>query len=87
MTWNTRPAASSVRPLAMPANIGPSRSSSHAGLTPVVTISVGVAGVPQDADSADGLVEQADRALYLAKQRGKNRVEAALSRRDVDGAA
>jgi len=54
---------------------------------PVVTISVGVAGVPQDADSADGLVEQADRALYLAKQRGKNRVEAALSRRDVDGAA
>ena len=54
---------------------------------PVVTISAGVAAVPQHADSADGLVDQADRALYLAKRRGKNRVEAAVRRGGVDGAA
>jgi len=54
---------------------------------PVVTISAGVAGVPQHADSADGLVDQADSALYLAKQRGKNRVEDAPCRGGIDGAA
>ena len=54
---------------------------------PVVTISVGVAGVPEHADSADELVEQADAALYLAKRLGKNRVETAACRRSSDGAA
>jgi diguanylate cyclase (GGDEF)-like protein len=44
---------------------------------PVVTVSVGVATLPDHATTVDTLVEQADRGLYLAKSRGKNRVEAA----------
>lgn len=43
-----------------------------------VTISVGVA-VHQSADTADGLVDRADRAMYLAKTGGRNRVEVACS--------
>ena len=42
------------------------------------TASVGVASFPAHAASADELVEAADRAVYLAKERGKNRVEMAL---------
>jgi len=40
-----------------------------------LTVSVGVACLPGDASEPDLLVECADRALYLAKGRGKNRVE------------
>ena len=43
-----------------------------------ITASVGVASFPAHAASADELVEAADRAVYLAKERGKNRVEMAL---------
>jgi len=39
-----------------------------------VTMSVGVAVWPGDADDAEGLVAAADKALYLAKRLGKNRV-------------
>jgi diguanylate cyclase (GGDEF)-like protein/PAS domain S-box-containing protein len=39
-----------------------------------ITISMGVAGVPADAESEDMLIEAADRALYQAKDRGKNLV-------------
>ncbi len=44
---------------------------------PVVTISVGVAVLSREIATAAQLVECADAALYAAKQRGKNRVEAA----------
>jgi diguanylate cyclase (GGDEF)-like protein len=40
------------------------------------TISVGLAGFPDDADSPRGLVEAADRAMYAAKRRGRNRIVA-----------
>ncbi len=39
-----------------------------------VTISIGIAGLPFDAQDADGLIYKADRALYQAKRAGKNRV-------------
>jgi diguanylate cyclase (GGDEF)-like protein len=43
-----------------------------------LTVSVGVASLPVHASSLDGLVEAADRAVYSAKARGKNRVEIAV---------
>ncbi len=43
-----------------------------------LTVSVGVASFPLHASTLDGLVEAADRAVYRAKDRGKNRVEMAL---------
>ncbi|HEY8029400.1 MAG TPA: diguanylate cyclase [Gaiellaceae bacterium] len=42
------------------------------GLTPV-TISVGIASFPAQADDADGLQRMADGALYWSKHHGKNR--------------
>jgi diguanylate cyclase (GGDEF)-like protein len=39
-----------------------------------VTVSMGIATFPGDADDASGLVRCADRALYLAKSGGKNQV-------------
>jgi diguanylate cyclase (GGDEF)-like protein len=42
-----------------------------------VTASFGVATLPDDALDIDALLRLADRALYAAKQRGRNRVEAA----------
>jgi diguanylate cyclase (GGDEF)-like protein len=43
-----------------------------------ITISLGVACFPADGDSTTSLIQVADRALYLAKQRGRNRVEAPI---------
>ena len=40
-----------------------------------LTISLGVATFPEDAKSLNDLVETADRALYKAKENGRNRVE------------
>lgn len=39
-----------------------------------MTISAGVASYPHHAGTAESLLEQADRALYAAKERGRNRV-------------
>jgi diguanylate cyclase (GGDEF)-like protein len=44
-----------------------------------VTASLGVAGIPENAVSAKALVSAADGALYIAKEGGRNRVEAAPS--------
>jgi len=40
-----------------------------------ITVSIGVATYPDHAGDADTLVSDADKALYVAKHRGKNRVE------------
>ncbi len=40
-----------------------------------VTVSIGAATSPDDADSVESLVETADRLLYRAKAEGRNRVE------------
>lgn len=41
-----------------------------------LTVSLGVASFPEDADSASSLVHTADQALYRAKKEGRNRVRA-----------
>lgn len=40
-----------------------------------LTVSLGAAAYPEDASSAEELLERADAALYRAKQSGRNRVE------------
>jgi diguanylate cyclase (GGDEF)-like protein len=39
-----------------------------------ITISIGIAVFPTNADSAEALVKAADEALYRAKTQGRNRV-------------
>jgi diguanylate cyclase (GGDEF)-like protein len=46
----------------------------------VITISLGVAIFPQDAEDGQTLIRTADQALYVAKRQGRNRV---LTYRDV----
>ncbi len=48
-----------------------------------LTVSAGVAGLPENAETLAGLVEGADRALYEAKRQGRNRVLVAEVRRLV----
>jgi diguanylate cyclase (GGDEF)-like protein len=43
---------------------------------PPVTMSIGVATFPDDVPNADELIEAADRAMYMVKYRGGNRVYA-----------
>ena len=56
-----------------------------AGLERQMTASIGLACYPMDAGDADTLVRMADRALYAAKNAGRNRVEVAVSSSDADG--
>ncbi len=42
-----------------------------------ITASFGIATLPDDAGEPDQLIRKADRALYAAKARGRNRVEVA----------
>lgn len=46
-----------------------------------LTISIGVATYPEDAETGEDLIERADQAMYKAKQTGRNRV--CISGRDV----
>ncbi|MCX5710234.1 MAG: GGDEF domain-containing protein [Candidatus Omnitrophica bacterium] len=39
-----------------------------------ITVSIGVSAFPEDAGLAKDLIEKADKALYAAKERGRNRV-------------
>ncbi len=43
-----------------------------------ITVSIGTAAYPDDGTSEEVLLKSADLALYRAKQRGRNRVEAAV---------
>ena len=40
-----------------------------------ITVSAGISAFPQDGDTVTSLIEAADRALYIAKRNGRNRVE------------
>jgi|ERR1035437_603308 diguanylate cyclase (GGDEF)-like protein len=49
-------------------------SRSRLGLRLKTTLSAGVAAYPFDGETGDGLIMKADKGLYLAKNRGRNRV-------------
>ena len=49
-----------------------------------VTVSIGVAGCPEDADAGSALVAAADRALYAAKSAGRNCVRTSGAGLDAD---
>ena len=43
--------------------------------TGAITVSIGIACYPEDGDNVTSLIAASDRALYLAKRNGRNRVE------------
>jgi diguanylate cyclase (GGDEF)-like protein len=50
-----------------------------AGVDGGITLSVGIASIPEHAADGDQLMRNADRALYAAKTNGRNRVEVAVA--------
>lgn len=56
------------------------RESQPEELRDVVSVSVGMASFPRDADTAEGLVDAADKALYRAKSEGGNAIAAFSSK-------
>jgi diguanylate cyclase (GGDEF)-like protein len=54
-----------------------------AGLGVRLTCSVGVATLPDVANSSDELIQAADKAMYLVKDRGKNGILAAVAPADT----
>jgi diguanylate cyclase (GGDEF)-like protein len=54
-----------------------------AGLAVRLTCSVGVATLPDAANSSEGLIQAADKAMYQVKDRGKNGILAAVAPADT----
>jgi diguanylate cyclase (GGDEF)-like protein len=52
---------------------------SVSGVQREITVSLGIAAIPQHAGDGDQLVRSADRALYVAKTNGRNRTEIAVA--------
>lgn len=48
------------------------------GVDRQITISIGIAVIPEHAGDADGVLRAADRALHAAKEGGRDRVEVAV---------
>jgi len=46
----------------------------HDGIKTQLSVSIGIASFPKDADNAEDLVKKADEALYMAKESGRNKV-------------
>jgi len=55
----------------------------HPGVGEAITVSIGVAAYPEDAGSASELLHAADRALYVSKNSGRNRVSRYGTERSV----
>ncbi|MCQ3935955.1 MAG: hypothetical protein DPW18_02790 [Chloroflexi bacterium] len=51
----------------------------HSKTFPVPTVSMGIAVFPHEAGEITKLIDLADKRLYIAKRRGRNQVEAALT--------
>jgi len=53
--------------------------------TVTVTLSAGIAMMPDDADTTQGIFEAADKALYTAKRTGRNRVVTSVGMGTIKG--
>ena len=64
----------------MQAAVGSLNIRSRTPTGPIVTVSIGIAVFESSHADAAEIVEAADRALYRAKERGRNRVESIAQR-------